>query len=76
MTTDADSGPSSDIQVFKYNGETGAPSEITDTATNTSFSVKNTVAVDPVTGDIFVADYYNNIIDEYAPLAGPSRSRL
>jgi sugar lactone lactonase YvrE len=70
MTTDADSGPSSDIKVFKYNGETGSPSQITDTATNTSFSVKNTVAVDPVTGDIFVADYYNSIIDEYGPTGG------
>jgi sugar lactone lactonase YvrE len=70
MTCSPDSGSASDIQVFKYSGDSGTPSLLTDTGSNGSYSVENTVAVDPVSGNIFVADYYNNIIYEYGPSGG------
>jgi hypothetical protein len=70
MTTDADTGSSSDINVFKYNGDSGTPALLASSGSNGSYSVKNTIAVDPVSGNIFVADYYNNIIYEYGPAGG------
>jgi len=70
MTSSPDNGSASDIKVYKYNGDSGTPSLITDTGTTGSFGVRNTVAVDPVTGNIFVADNYENKIYEYPSSGG------
>jgi hypothetical protein len=70
MTTDADSGTSSDIKVYEYTGGTGTPSLFSDTLANTSMSVFNTVAVDPISGNVFVADNHNSDILEYGISGG------
>jgi len=70
FTTDADSSISSDIKVYKYTGGAGSPALFSDTLANTSFSVYNTVAVDPITGNVFVADNHNSDILEYGPTGG------
>ena len=70
ITADADSSTSSDIKVYKYTGGTGTPALFSDTVSNTSFGVRNTVAVDPITGNVFVADNFNSDILEYGPSGG------
>ncbi len=70
ITTNADNGNSSDIKSFKYTGATGTPAAFTDTDANTSFSVTNTIAVDPTTGNVFIADRYNSAILEYPSTGG------
>ncbi len=70
MTTDADTSNSSDIKSFKYAGGAGTPAAFSDTDANTSFRVTNTIAVDPITGNVFIADVYNSDILEYPSTGG------
>jgi hypothetical protein len=65
FSTDADSGSSSDIKIFRYTNITQPPVLFSDTAPATSFGVRNSVAVDPVSGNVFLADNANSKILEY-----------
>ncbi len=65
FSTNADSGSSSDIKIYRYLNGTGNPVLFSDTGVNGSFSVRNSVAIDPITQNVFLADAANNKVLEY-----------
>ncbi|HET6246643.1 MAG TPA: hypothetical protein VFE47_03005 [Tepidisphaeraceae bacterium] len=65
FSADADTGSSSDIKIYRYNDTSQPPVLFSDTAPATSFGVRNSVAVDPVSGNVFLADNANSKILEY-----------
>jgi hypothetical protein len=65
FSTDGDNSNSSDIKVYRYINGTGAPVLFSDTGVNGSFSVRNSLAIDPITQNLFLADAANNKVLEY-----------